>query len=266
MRLFGFIILFISINIVIRASDQTAFKHDTIETVIYEYDTVYMAPDTIRVTDTIVNYQLAQPVIEFEKAKHWSIGVSILPLVSNLLGEKSVIDSFSSKRVVNYNYNLNIQYSFKRFIVGLGGGITRLHDRLMYQSVHNFLVGSDSLSVINNCVSDNYYRYFNINLLVGKKWGKQKIHFALDASLAIDILIDYKAVLPVNNEVAKIFDTSIRKIGFAVMVSPSIGYRFGKKLDFYLTPFYRYNLNKRNLYPLSNLQDIGIGASFSLIL
>jgi hypothetical protein len=266
MRLFGLIILFSSVSIVIRASDQAAFKRDTIENVIYEYDTIYMPPDTIRVTDTIINYQLVQPLKEEEKTNHWLLGTSVLPFVSNLFGEKSVIDSFSLKQVVNYNFNINIQYHFKSFVVGLGGGFTRLHDRLLYHRVNNFLIGSDSISVNNTCTADNYYRYFNIILLVGKKWGKQKIKFTFNASLVADILIDYKAILPVYNEVDKIYDTSIRKIGLAVMISPSVSYKLGKKFDFFLSPFYRYNLNKRSLYPLSNLQDVGIGAGFSLIL
>jgi hypothetical protein len=264
MRLFIFLLLLASSNIVTLASDQTAIKADTIETVIYEYDTIYVSSDTIRVTDTIINYQSLQPLQVKEKSGHWSIGADFLPLFSNFFGEKNVIDSLSFKKFVNYSFNVSLQYSYKRFSVGFGGGITKLHDRIMYQKTYNTLINSDSLHIVNNCTSDNYFRYANFYLSIGRKWGKKKIHYALQTSFISDILIDYEAVLPLNQVDNKIFDTSVRKIGWAIMISPSIIYSLGRKFDFHISPCYRYTLNKRNLYPLSNLQEVGIGASLSM--
>jgi len=264
MRLIIFLLLLTVCNIVTLASDQTAIKADTIETVIYEYDTIYVSPDTIRITDTIINYQSVQPLQVKTKSEHWSIGADFLPLFSNFFGEKNVIDSLSFKKVVNYSFNVNIQYSYKRFIVGFGGGITKLHDQVMYQKTYDALINSDSLHIVNNCTSDNYFRYANFYLSIGRKWGKKKIHYAFHTSFISDILIDYKAVLPLNQVDNKIFDTSVRKIGWGVMISPSIMYSLGRKLDFYISPCYRYTLNKRNLYPLSNLQEVGIGLGLSM--
>ncbi len=265
MRLFIFLLLLSGFNIVTLAADQTTIKRDTIETIIYEYDTVYVSPDTIRITDTIVNYQTIKPLYINMSTQHWSIGANFLVLGSNFFGEKSVIDSFKEKNTINYSYTLNFQYYNKGFMVGLGGGITNIHDRIKYQQIHNTLIADDSISIVNNCISDNYFRYLNLSLSMGKEWGKRKIHYALSASFITDILIDYKAVLPISEQVYnKIFDTSVRKIGLAVMLSPSVIYRIGKKVDFCISPCYRYTLNKRNFYPLSNLQDLGIGAGLNL--
>ena len=267
MRLFLITLLLISCNVVTWASDQTSLVRDTTETVIYEYDTIYVSPDTIRITDTIISYQSQRPLQVKEKEEHWAIGISLLPMVSNFFGEKSVIDSSSAKKVYNFTYNVNFQYNYKGFIVCLGGGITRLHDRIIYPQRRNQLIASDSILIVGNCISDNYFRYVNLSLSLGKKWGKRRIHYALSASFITDILIDHNAILPLSEQVYnKTFDTSVRKIGIAIMISPSVIYRLGKKLDFFISPCYRYTLNKRNLYPLSNLQEVGIGAGFSLLL
>jgi hypothetical protein len=73
--------------------------------------------------------------------------------------------------------------------------------------------------------------------------------------------------LPINEPNGNhIKASTVRKTGLAVMVNPSIGYRIGKKIEIYLTPFYRYAFYKKNLYPINNQQYFGIGAGLNLIL
>jgi hypothetical protein len=266
MRLLIFTIVFISFNFNTTAYSHQFIKKDTVENVFYEYDTVYMAPDTIRITDTIIDYQTVQPVEEITNSECWSIGLEVVPFTSNIFNSKSSIDSFSLKNTVNYIYSLKLQYVYRGFIIGLGVGITPLHDRIRYTSANNFLISNDSISIVTTNTSENYYRYFNFYLNVGRKWGKSKFHYSFNAGLIADVLIDYNARFPIDNQYNKISDNFVRKIGLAVMLNPSISYRIWKKLDFYISPLYRYNLNKRNLYPLSNLQNAGIGLGLNLIL
>ncbi len=253
-----------------QVSEENHVRPDTtIQTIIYEYDTVYIAPDTVKLTDTIINYLPAKKNI---KNHPWSVGISVSPFVPNAFNEKNSLDSFSLQRTVNYRVALNLQYDHKNFIYSIGFGITPLHERIHYQgslaanTQQQLSVPYDSLSINRNCTADNYFNYLNVYLTVGKKWVKRKIYYAITASIIADFLLDYKAFLPVSNQDNQIKASSVRKFSYATALSPYMGYRFGKKLELYIAPFYRYTINKKNNYPLNNLNNLGIGAGLNLIL
>ena len=275
MRIYIFVLIscfYINDAVKAQVINTNSVKPDSIvETIVYEYDTVYVAPDTLKLTDTIVNYLRIPEKI---KKHNLSVGFSILPFISNPFNQVNAIDSFSNQKVFNYSLDVNIGYTLKNYIVSIGAGITPIHERLRYQSSHNVSTSSqvasasyDSLQVNYNCTADNYYDYFNAYLSIGRKWRSKNFDYGCNISLITDILIDFKAFVPVSPPLEnRIHSTSVRQLGFSAAVSPYLGYRFGKKLELFVAPFYKYTFNKDHRYPQNNLQNLGIGVGFNIIL
>jgi hypothetical protein len=275
---------FVSSYINAQVSEKNHVRHNiTLDTVIYEVDTVYMPPDTIRIADTIRNNPPRTQSVEKTTNKiqyvakkfsnQWSLGFHILPFISNLFNNISPIDSFSFQKVVNYSYDINIQCGFKNYVIGIGAGITPLHERMNYQGSHgatsaqDALLSYDSLQIANNCTSDNYYNYFNLYLTVGRKWTGKKIDFGFNASFITDLLMDYKAVLPLSSPFNnQINSSSVRKLGFSAAISPYLGFKFGKTMALILAPFYKYSFSQDHKFPQNNFQNIGISAGLNIFL
>ena len=275
---------FVSSHINAQVSEKNHVRHNvTLDTVIYEVDTVYMPPDTIRIADTIRNNPSRTQSVEKKTNKihdvakkfsnQWSLGFRILPFISSPYNNISPIDSFSFQKVVNYSYDINIQCGFKNYVIGIGAGITPLHERMHYQGSHGAISAQDalqlhdSLQIANNCISDNYYNYFNVYLSVGRKWTGKKVDFGFSASFIMDLLMDYKAILPLSSQFDNhINSSSVRKLGFSAAISPYLGFKFGRKIELILAPFYKYTFNQDHKFPQSNLQNIGIGVGLNIFL
>jgi hypothetical protein len=263
--------LFKTFTINAQASEKNVVKPDTItETIVYEYDTVYLAPDTIKLIDTIVNYLPAKKKL---KPYNWTIGISFAPFISSAFNGQNVIDSFSLKQKLNYGIDFNVRLIKKGVIYGMDVGITPIREQLVFQyssqaSQQNNADIYDSLRISNNCTSTNYFNYLNANLFIGKKWRKANVFYGMNACFLTNILLGYKALLPINNPDNKIPSSMVKKLGFGVALNPNIGYRIGKNWEFYLSLLYRYTLNKESKYPQSNLRymDIALGAGLNLIL
>ena len=197
------LLLFIH-NYSVKAQDKngSTINIDTIsEKVIYEYDTVYVAPDTLKLTDTIVYYQVKSKSIKEKKnlnffvnlnplqniSEKWSIGIGANAFIRELNNKNRTVDSFYVKKTINFSYEIHINYDLNRFRYSLGLGFASYHEQLEYQKILNLnnsftSIGSyDSLSVTNKCTATNYYQYLNVFFNLGKKWGKGPFFFVLNS-------------------------------------------------------------------------------------
>lgn len=260
--IFAFVTLILSPNIIhAQVDNHQSMKLDTIkETIIYEYDTIFVAPDTIRMVDTIVNYQSVKPVsikTQTDKALHWSVGTAVLPVFYNFF-EDHKTDSFYIKHNVGTGAELILRASAKKYFYMLRLGLIPIHEEMANQNIYLTSVKQnsayyDSLSVTNNCISNNYYNYLSFAASLGRKWGEGKLYFSFHLSILTDILVKHDAILPVITK-ERIADTSINKFSWGVAVNPCVGYVLSKRLEIFLSPYYRYSFFQRNKYPNSDLQ------------
>ncbi|HEY4784485.1 MAG TPA: hypothetical protein VIH57_00485 [Bacteroidales bacterium] len=285
MKVFGvYFILAIIINqpIKAQAKNEKFEPSDTIhENVLYEYDTVYVAPDTLKLTDTIIHYK-PNPNPNQIKPSHsstffdkinilnnmsdkWTVGIGLGSFVSGLFEKGNVVDSFSTKRTINYIFDIHISYQLNRFKYTVGVGFSPIHERLWFAADRfsiTSLTGSgsyDSIRVKKDCVSDNYFNYVNVFFSMSHRWGnvKQKVYVGVNTFISEDFLINYNAVLPAD-QVIKIKDSSVRKAGTRIGVFPCVGFRSKKNLNFAVGPFCWYSLVDNHKYPFSDRLVLGI--------
>ena len=260
--------------------DETHLKLDTIpETIIFEYDTVYLAPDTLKQVDTIVHYQQLKQNNTLQKKnfkflenfnilkgfnEHWSLGVGFNTYLDGLLDKSLLLDSVSVRKLINYSFEVHLNYKVNQFIYSIGLGYSPVHEQFQAQSINgqnSSIAGNgsyDSLQIKSNCLTTNYYHYLNVFLNVGKKWGHGNVFFVLNSNLTCDILINSSALLPFNPPL-KVNSSSIQKIGLKIGINPYIGFKFLKNSEFSLGPFCNYSVLHSQKYPVVNQFIFGIG-------
>jgi hypothetical protein len=271
----GFIIVSNSANA--QVNNNKPVNADTInQTVEYEYDTIFVAPDTIRLTDTLYRFQLDKNKTSRSRkfkllnninifnslSDKWSAGLGIYSFLSGF--PINDVDSFSAKWTLNLNFEFHVNYQVNQIRYTLGLGFLPLHEQLQYQgsnSLKSQVVSNgirDSFLLTSNCTSHNYYNYLQLFFNVGKKWGTRKFFFVLDAGLAGNLLINYHAILP-GIQPTKINTSKVGKYGFRIGLNPSIGYKFNNGLNVSLVPFCSYSLLNVYKYPVGEQIIVGLG-------
>ncbi len=273
-----FIIVIIQILLSTTAFSQIdpVSKDSLNEVTIYEYDTVYLEPDTIRVTDTITTIIKAT---EVKKKKAYSlaflapksIGFNLLPFISGNLKNKSISDSLSYKTVFNTSFSVQLNYYNKKYLFSIGAGFTPFHEKYQYSGTYYSTDGEtdttgtyDSLLINKKYTAEYYYQYLNLNILFGKKWKlNKKWNLRLVTGFTTDFLFAYKQG---NSET---MSSEIRKFDVSIYLSPQIVYNYKKRkrnFEVYLSPFYQHSLLGNNKYPYTTFQKMGIGVGFNKIL
>jgi len=257
------ILLFFSIS---AFSQIDSTRRDSIEEIIiYEYDTIYIQPDTIRITDTIFEIVKRDSVktikpnvsrnrssgrgISLKGILPKSIGFSVAPFM--FLNENIPSDTLSSQSVFNANYNFQINYYSKKYLLSIGLGYSPYHERYSssnknYSSNQDTsLTGSyDSLLISNNYQINYYYNYLNINLLIGRKFSvSKKLELSLNLGTSVDFLVGYSQG---NTSVS---DSLVKKYNLSLIFSPQLTYKIGQNLEFKLSPFYQRSVFEDRKYP-----------------
>lgn len=261
-----------------QVGDKNPVKIDTVkETIIYEYDTLFVAPDTIRLTDTIYRYQQQlnnKPVIRHRfdilnkinlfsgLSDKWSAGIGFYSYLSGLTDH--TIDSLSIKQTLNFDFEFHVNYQPNKMRYTVGIGYRPVHEQLQYlgsTSIYNKDISSgirDSSLIGGNCSSKNYYSCFQLFFNIGRSWGSKRIFFVLDARFSGAYLINYKAILP-GLEPSKISSAMVDKYRINVGLYPSIGYKLQENLSISLVPFCAFSPNNTNKYPAGERIMVGIG-------
>lgn len=275
-----FLFIINNLNAFGRIHNETRGKLDTIpETIVFEYDTVYLAPDTLKQVDTIVHYQQINPNNAIQKksfrllenfnilkgfSEQWSIGIGINTYLDGLMANRLIDDSISVRKLVNYSFEVHLNYKVNQFIYSLGIGYSPVHEQFQIQNTtgHNSSITSngsyDSLLIKSNCLTTNYYHYLNVFLNVGKKWGHGNVFFVLNSNLTCDVLLNASAFLPFNPPI-KVNSSSIQRVGLKLGVNPYIGFKFLRASEFSFGPFCNYSFLNSSKYPIVNQFIFGIG-------
>ncbi len=275
------ILLFFSSSVF---SQVDSIRRDSIEEIIiYEYDTVYIQPDTIRITDTIFDIVKADSVKitkpnrtrrNRQRSRDYtmkgflprSLGLSFLPFV--YINPQSLSDSLKNEQVFNLAYHFQLNYYTDNFLTSYGLAYSSYHERFSGQydsftsNIDTILSTSyDSIRVTNNYQLDYYYNYLSLDLILGKKFIiTDKFNINLTVGASAGLLMGYKQG---NTVVA---DSMVRKYNLSLIFSLQLTYKISKKFEFKLSPFYQHAIFNEEKNPYSFKQRVGIEIGFNYVL
>jgi hypothetical protein len=284
MRFIGVLFLVICLCFIFRTSvngqdNRKQNKRDTIhEVIVYEYDTIYVAADTVKLTDTVVHYQIKNKQVTSKKNnfdflnnfnilksfnERWSLGVGVHTFVSDAFHDTYKVDSFLRKRTLNSTFEFHVNYQADHFKYSLGIGFLPYHEQLKYQK-NSFISSTvssngsyDSLLIKSNAIADNYYQYLVVFLNLGRRWGKQTVFFVLNGYISSHILLSSKAIFPISSYVP-INSSLIQKIGYQVGFNPCIGFKIRKQFELTIGPFCDYAILNKKKYPYNDQVTLGL--------
>ena len=273
------ILVFISFSVF---SQMDSTRRDSIEEIIiYEYDTIYIQPDTIRITDTIFDIikrdslKVIEPDISKKiKLKRYFSMKGILPKSMGFsvasffpINTQSPSDTLILQQVFNTAFKLHLNYYSKKYLLSIGVGYSPYHERFSgfdgsYSSNRDTVTSGsyDSLQISNNYKVDYYYDYLSLDLILGRKFIiNKKIELNLNFGASTDFLIGYKQG---NTSVS---DSMLRKFDFSLYISPQIIYKINKKLEFRFSPFYHHAILDDKKHPYLLQQRVGIEAGLNFV-
>jgi hypothetical protein len=243
------------------------------EITIYEYDTIYLQPDTIRLIDTVIDIVKIPPInkkkstFEAYYPPHLilnSFGFHIYSYFAGNLIEERVTDSLYSKPVFNYAISGQINFQKKKLQISVGVGFAPFQEK-QYFKYNSYVLKTDSTGMSDSLLITNksnylyHINYLNLNVLIGRKWRvNKKWTLSLDAGFFADILIGYK-----QGNTNK-HSSLIQKVNLSFGLSPTFYYRERKKTEFFISPFYQHSIMHKKDFPYTTFQKIGIGAGFNI--
>lgn len=257
------------------AQIETNVNDTIIEEIIYEYDTIYMAPDTIWIIDTVympiekADLKKARKKV-FKKTLHnltpYSIGFETTFLLAGNFTNRKFNDSINVDYLLNQSYSVHIDYLFGEFLVSAGVGY------LPFREKHHFSSSSylsneelspsgnyDSIQITQNYNAEYYYDFINAFLLIGKQWNiNKKFSFALQAGLSVDILRTFKqGQLDIGNYKPP-------ELNYSAQINTTICYKVNKNFEIFISPQYQRALNNRKEIPITLSQKTGIGVGIKI--
>jgi hypothetical protein len=265
-------------------SQVDSSSKDTIkETTIYEYDTIYLQPDTIRITNRILDTTKTNnlkekkkispdfsksnvhPFLKFITPNSYSIIAGTF--IAGKLKEKKLSDSLYSQSVINMCYSFQLNYNSKRYLLSIGAGFSPFHERHYFQydsyttNIESNISGIyDSLLITKKYQYDYYYNYLNLNVSFGRKWKINKKWFLnINVVCVADFLVGYIQG-DTNNP-----KYSTRKFDISLGIAPQIVYKFKKKNEFYLSPSYQHSLLEHKNFPKTSFQEMGLSLGLNII-
>jgi hypothetical protein len=265
-------------------SQVDSIRRDSIEEIIiYEYDTVYIQPDTIRITDTVFDIVKVESVKKTKPTRTRrsrnrnrdytmtgflprSICFSAMPFIC--INSKTPSDSLEPEQITNLAYHFQLNYYTDRFLISYGLSYTTYHERFTGQYI-SFTskidtitsISYDSIKLTNNYRADYYYNYLGLDLIIGRKFIiNKRLYFNLTAGASASLLMGYKQ----GN--TAVVDSMLRKTSFSIILSPQVTYKISRKFEFKLSPFYKHSIFYEEKYPYSFMQRAGIEIGFNYVL
>jgi len=270
------VIILVLLSIPAFSQVDSTFKDTIKEITIYEYDTVYVDSDTIRLTDTIFDIIKSIPKKEnkfrlfLSSMVPNSIGVNLNTFIAGNLKEKKLSDSLLYQNVINYSFSFHINYVYNKYLLSIGIGLTPYHEKYHFKQTYYSLSGTntngayDSLLINNEYNAQYYYNYLNLNVLFGRKWKLNKKWFlSLNAGFIADFLVGYKQGNTITSK------SKLGKFDISIAFAPHLIYNYEKhrrNFELYLSPFYQHSLLNDTKFPLTSFQKIGIGVGFKFMI
>jgi len=262
--------LFLSLGYVeAQPQKDTVVIDSTGEDVIYVDETLYLAPDTIKLTDTIVDYLTDARKNVLTKQE---MGIYCSPYSSGLFTNNWVSDSVSVLKIVIYELGLRWQCYVNKTIFNFSLGYKKVNEQLLY--TNNYHLTSTDISGVYDSILlksaytiKNYYNYFNISLGVGHHWDLHKFGFSLNAFLTAGILMnnsDY--VANADAAIVQLRKNDITNTPFSIGLQPDLAYKLTTKINLHLSLNYGYSLNNSKKYPAVYLHTVAVSGGFSFFL
>jgi hypothetical protein len=254
---------------------DSTFKDSIKEITVYEYDTVYVEPDTIRLTDTIIdvikintqkgkehssNFSFSKFISFFSPIVPNSIGINISAFAAGYFRNERIFDTIVSQAIVDWAFSAQMNYEYKKYLFSLGAGYTSYHEKQSYvgyfssTSTPTEIPGLTDSVLITKIYSLNYYyNYSNLYALIGRKWElARKWNFCLSAGIFTEFLSNFKQG---NTSVMK---SIVQKFNISITINPRITYHASQRMDLYLSPFYQHSFLQQENYPSNIFQKAGI--------
>lgn len=282
--LVGLLINFLAISQV-----ETSISDTIVEEIIYEYDTIYLETDTIKLVDTIYiepdTVRIIDTVFQKPERKYTNKNVKrffkrhfvvrkpeIVSFEYNtFLGEfndKMINDSVLSKRTLGQSLAGQFDYPICGLLFSIGLEYSFLNEKQSYQSIsltsskENSVDGNyDSLAVNNSYNAEYYYRYLGLYLYLGKQWEvNQKLALGFSFGVNSSFLSDYEQG---NTSVSK---NELKDFILSANTSFKATFMLSKYVGVYFKPFYQYSFFTETKYPSSFTQRLGVGLGLSFFL
>jgi uncharacterized protein (UPF0333 family) len=136
---------------------------------------------------------------------------------------------------------INFKTRKNHFVLSGGISFLQLGDKINYDSANIGMLSQK----INNKTS---FTYLEIPLLAGyeiahKRWGLS-LQGGLSAGLLLNLTGQYASINNFNTQLFDVKDnkTTFKKSVFNVIVNPQVNYYFSSKMNFFVSPIYRRNL------------------------
>ncbi|HEX3006960.1 MAG TPA: hypothetical protein VHO90_05030 [Bacteroidales bacterium] len=268
---FSAVLLLISVST--RLSGQVVAR-DTLRTdsvpeiIVYEDDTLYVAPDTIRITDTIVHLIHEKVPIRVRKKE---AGVYFTPFYTGFSRLTLQSDSLTLHTTMNYRSGIQFSYYAPRFAWYLQAGYESVHNKIQYS--HSYMTTGeelsgvyDSLFVKSNHQINNYFDFVYIQLGLGKRWEFKRYTLSIYTSGMYSFM--YKQTCAdVYNELIEreLSPDSRQKSSLSAGLQIDMGYKITRSLLLHAIPTYQYQFVSEKKYPQGDAHRLGVTFGMSVL-
>lgn len=256
---------------------DSTFSDSVNEIIIYEYDTVYLASDTIRITDTIFDFikpAKEKSIIVPSKNNSsfsgflvpQSIGLSIATFRSGYFYDKILFDSIQPQSRNNLNYSFRLNYHFKKYNLLFEFGFCPFFEKYNYvQTIHASTINSsqlgtyDSLLITEKYTVNSQYNYLNFGIYFGRKWEiLKRITLKPNVGSVVDFLLNY------SKENSNLQAIEKQNFYFSLRINFEIIYKFNHRFELNLTPFHQRCIIQCDNHPYTYFQKTGISIGLSI--
>jgi hypothetical protein len=274
--LFCAILIFSFFKVFSQAHTDTITNLNSQEEVIFEYDTVVLPPDTIRITDTITMIDASEKKSASTKKFHLNLNNQAISFIGSgfitnqHLSDAQIIDSAEYTSSQPYNYDLGLFYSFDISNYTLSAGINFIS--FSEKSEKNYVLKKDTLingfpSIRTDSINSkfrNYFYYTGFFVGVAYNINIEKL------SISPELSFSFNKLLPNQNYKFEKGTTSLiiknEKYSNLMLLSLSfpVAYEINKKIAVFLQPSFSGNLSADDLFPktLKNCYRIGFGVKY----
>ena len=235
------------------------------EIIVYEDDTIFVAPDTILVIDTIVHYiKVEKPVLRSKR----ELGIII---TNNFNSFDKQIDSVTLRAKPGYRIGIQFTTYKQHFAWYMHAGYESVHNRINFKNSYGSTgeeVGGvyDSLTIINSYIINDYLDLLYLQLGIGKRWGSKKIIFSVYTYGMYTFIYKQTSLdhffESVPNELSA---GSTVKNNFSLGVRSDLGYKLTSNLIFHIGPSFQYRINNKKSSLFGSSDILGVTSGLSIL-
>jgi hypothetical protein len=265
------ILLFISVSS--RLNGQVVAK-DTLltdsvpEIIVYEDDTLYVAPDTIRITDTIVHLIKEKVPIRLRKNE---LGINFTPFFTGFSGLSLQSDSLTLHTTINYRSGIQFSYYTRHLAWYVQAGYESVHNRIDYS--HSYMATGedvsgvyDSLFIKSKHEINNYFDFLYVQLGLGKRWEFKRYTLSI-YTLAMYSFMYKQACAEVYDDLTEVelSPDSRQKSSVLAGLQFDLGYKVTPSLLLHVVPTYQYKFMSEKKYSQGDTHRMGVTFGMSVL-